>query len=204
MDACKRRIRHERSPLAKPQSTDQQSTMATVQARACTILVEFGRARTELAGEAVILTNGRAGTVDRLWLDEFHGLRISIRSQEGNWPVSTIKSCGAVGSSGRYAQQSCGGASKSAMGQNATRRPRNVTSVAPPGPDIDERAGHVRLVPTAEATAYSITSSARRSSDNGTSTPSNLAVLRLMTNRNLEGCSMGSSSGFAPFRIRST
>jgi hypothetical protein len=106
--------------LAKPQSTDQQSTMvtmATVQARACTILVEFERARTELVGEAVMLTNGKAGIVDRLWLDEFHGLRISIRSQEGNWPVSTIKICGAVGSSGRYAQQSCGGASKTAMGQ---------------------------------------------------------------------------------------
>jgi hypothetical protein len=70
--------------LAKPQSTDQQSTIATVQARACTILVEFERARTELVGDAVILTNGKAGIVDRLWLDEFHGLRISIRSQEGN------------------------------------------------------------------------------------------------------------------------
>jgi hypothetical protein len=109
-----------RDGLAKPQSTDQQSTivtMATVQARACTILVEFERARTELVGEAVILTNGKAGIVDRLWLDEFHGLRISIRSQEGNWPVSTIKICGAVGSFGRDAQQSCGGASKTAMGQ---------------------------------------------------------------------------------------
>lgn len=109
------RIRHERSPLAKPQSTDQQSTMATAQARACTILVEFERARTELVGEAVILTNGTAGIVDRLWLDEFHGLRISIRSQEGNWPVSTIKICGAAGSFGRDAQQSRDGAGKTAM-----------------------------------------------------------------------------------------
>jgi hypothetical protein len=109
------RIRHERSPLAKPQSTDQQSTMATAQARACTILVEFERARTELVGEAVILTNGTAGIVDRLWLDEFHGLRISIRSQEGNWPVSTIKICGAAGSFGRDAQQWRDGAGKAAM-----------------------------------------------------------------------------------------
>ena len=108
-------IRHERSPLAKPQSTDQQSALATAQARACTILVEFERARTELVGEAVTLTNGKAGTVDRLWLDEFHGLRISIRGQEGNWPVSTIKFCGAVASSGHDAQQSCGGTSKTAM-----------------------------------------------------------------------------------------
>src|SRR5258708_21358634 len=110
------RIRHERSPLAQPQSADQQSTMATAQARACTILVEFERARTELVGEAVIPTNGKAGIEDRLWLDEFHGLRISIGSQDGNLPVSTIKICGAVGSFGRDAQQSCGGASKTANG----------------------------------------------------------------------------------------
>ena len=57
--------------------------MPTAKARACTILVEFERAQTELVGKAVILTNGKAGTVDRLWLDELHGLR--------NWPVATIK-----------------------------------------------------------------------------------------------------------------
>jgi hypothetical protein len=113
--------RHERSPLASPQSTDQQATMTTAQARARTILVAFERARTELVGEAVILTNGTAGIVDRLWLDEFHGLRISIRSQEGDWPVSTIKICGAAGSFGRDAQQSCDGASKTAM----VRSPRS-------------------------------------------------------------------------------
>jgi hypothetical protein len=65
--------------------------MPTAKARACTILVELERAQTELVGQAVILTNGKAGTVDGLWLDELHGLRISIRSQDGNWPVSTIK-----------------------------------------------------------------------------------------------------------------
>jgi hypothetical protein len=65
--------------------------MPTAKTRACTILVEFERAQTELVGKAVTLTNGNAGTVDRLWLDELHGLRISIRSQDGNWPVSTIK-----------------------------------------------------------------------------------------------------------------
>ena len=85
------RIRHERSPLAKPQSANQLSTMPTAKARACTILVGFERAQTELVGKAVILTNGMAGTVDRLWLDELHGLRIFIGSHEGNWPVATIK-----------------------------------------------------------------------------------------------------------------
>jgi hypothetical protein len=29
--------------------------------------------------------------VDQIWLDELHGLRISVRGHEGRWPVSTIK-----------------------------------------------------------------------------------------------------------------
>ena len=45
----------------------------------------------ELVGKAVILTDGKAGTVDGIWLDELHGLRISIRGHEGKWPISTVK-----------------------------------------------------------------------------------------------------------------
>ena len=51
---------------------------------------------------------------------------------------------------------------------------------------------------------YSITSSARASSDGGISRPSALAVVRLMTRSNLVGCSTGRSAGFAPRRILST
>jgi hypothetical protein len=29
--------------------------------------------------------------VDKIWLDELHGLRISIRGHDGKWPVSTVK-----------------------------------------------------------------------------------------------------------------
>ena len=65
--------------------------MPVAQARASTILVEFGQAEAELVGRAVVLTDGKAGTVDNIWLDEFHGLRISIKGHEGKWPVSTIK-----------------------------------------------------------------------------------------------------------------
>jgi len=65
--------------------------MSTVKGRACTILGEFERAETELVGKAVILTDGKAGTVESVWLDEIQGLRISIRGHEGKWPVSTIK-----------------------------------------------------------------------------------------------------------------
>jgi hypothetical protein len=63
----------------------------SAKARACNILTELDKAQTELVGKAVILTDGKAGTVDKVWLDEFHGLRISIRGHEGRWPVSTIK-----------------------------------------------------------------------------------------------------------------
>jgi hypothetical protein len=45
----------------------------------------------ELVGKAVILTDGKAGTVEGIWLDEIHGLRISIRGHYGKWPASTIK-----------------------------------------------------------------------------------------------------------------
>jgi hypothetical protein len=47
--------------------------------------------RSELVGKAVVLTDGKAGTVDNVWLDELHGLRISIIGHIGKWPISTIK-----------------------------------------------------------------------------------------------------------------
>ena len=65
--------------------------MPTAKVRASIILSEFERAQTELVGKAVVLTDGKAGTVERVWLDEGHGLRISIRGHYGKWPVSTIK-----------------------------------------------------------------------------------------------------------------
>ena len=65
--------------------------MPIAKARASIILAEFDQAQAELVGKAVILTDGKAGTVENIWLDEFHGLRISIRGHEGKWPVSTIK-----------------------------------------------------------------------------------------------------------------
>jgi hypothetical protein len=55
------------------------------------ILGEFEQVQTELLGKAVILTDGKAGTVESVLLDEMHGLRISIRGHDGKWPISTIK-----------------------------------------------------------------------------------------------------------------
>ena len=59
--------------------------------RAATILAAFEQAEIELVGKAVVLTNGKAGTVESVWLDESHGLLISIRGHDGKWPVSTVK-----------------------------------------------------------------------------------------------------------------
>jgi hypothetical protein len=65
--------------------------MPAVKVRASTILCEFEQAQTELVGKAVVLTDGKAGTVEHVWLDELHGLRISIRGHDGKWPISTVK-----------------------------------------------------------------------------------------------------------------
>jgi hypothetical protein len=65
--------------------------MPAVKVRASAILSEFEQAQTELVGKAVILTDGKAGTVETVSLDELHGLRISIRGHDGKWPVATVK-----------------------------------------------------------------------------------------------------------------
>lgn len=65
--------------------------MPTVMVRATTILGEFEQVQAELVGKAVMLTDGKAGTVETVWLDELHGLLISIRGHDGKWPVSTVK-----------------------------------------------------------------------------------------------------------------
>ena len=54
------------------------------------------------------------------------------------------------------------------------------------------------------ARRHSITSSARASSVGGTSRPSALAVLRLITSSYLVGACTGRSAGFSPLRMRST
>jgi hypothetical protein len=59
--------------------------------QAATMLSAYEEARSLLIGKTVALTNGKAGTVENVWLDELLGLRISIRGHDGKWPVSTIK-----------------------------------------------------------------------------------------------------------------
>ena len=63
--------------------------MPTAKLHALTILGALDEARSELVGKAVVLTDGKAGTVENVY--ELRGLGISIRGHDGKWPVSTIK-----------------------------------------------------------------------------------------------------------------
>ena len=72
-------------------------------------------------------------------------------------------------------------------------RPAALGRAAPPCCYTDARVSHC-----------SMTRSACNKTDGGIGIPSALAVLRLMINSNVVGCSTGRSAGAAPFRIRST
>lgn len=65
--------------------------MTPAKLHASAILTALGDVQSELVGKAVVLTDGKAGTVENVWLDELHGLRISIRGHDGRWPISTVK-----------------------------------------------------------------------------------------------------------------
>jgi hypothetical protein len=54
------------------------------------ILAELHAAEEELIGRAVVMTDGKAGTI-HVYLDDVHGLRISVSGHEGRWPISTVK-----------------------------------------------------------------------------------------------------------------
>jgi hypothetical protein len=52
--------------------------------QAATILSAYQEARALLIGKSVALTNGRAGTVESVWLDELHGLpRLETTMESG-------------------------------------------------------------------------------------------------------------------------
>src|SRR5512144_1281846 len=72
------------------------------------------------------------------------------------------------------------------------------------------KSGHVRCkdkcplwANSGHRACHSINSSARERSEYGIARPKALAVLRLIINSNLAGCSTGRSAGFAPLNILS-
>lgn len=66
-------------------------TSSAGEKRPLSILRELHAAEDELIGKAVVMTDGKAGTIDGVHLDGAHGLRISIAGYEGEWPISTVK-----------------------------------------------------------------------------------------------------------------
>jgi hypothetical protein len=98
----------------------------------------------------------------------------------------------------------------SALGQKQTFAVHQLPmSALPPKADIRQRGRYVRFVPEADIgqaqlAGYSMTSSARASTDGGIVRPSAFAVLRLITSWSLVGACTGRSAGFSPLRMRST
>jgi hypothetical protein len=72
------------APLSIALLSHQERTMPTAKVHASTILAEFEKAQAELIGAAVVLTDAKAETVENIWLDELHGIRLSIRGTMGN------------------------------------------------------------------------------------------------------------------------
>ena len=97
-----------------------------------------------------------------------------------------------------------------AYGSNLSRfRISAARLLYPLKPDVARRGGTAEVPLSAVSRCskqkrYSITSSARASSVDGTLRPSALAVLRLITSSYLVGACTGRSAGFSPFRMRST
>ncbi|SPP97828.1 PRC-barrel domain containing protein [Bradyrhizobium vignae] len=58
------------------------SASGTGDKRAMNILRELHEAEEELIGKAVVLTDGKAGAIDGVFLDDEHGLRISIAGHD--------------------------------------------------------------------------------------------------------------------------
>ena len=99
----------------------------------------------------------------------------------------------------------CDATAMSALGQKQTSALQKGMSALPPKADMCSTTRDVCLGPRADIVRpYSITSSARASTDGGMVRPIALAVFRLITNSYLVGACTGRSAGFSPLRMRST
>jgi hypothetical protein len=56
------------------------SGSSTGDKRAMNILAELHAAEEELIGRGVVMSDGKAGTIDHVFLDDVHGLRIGQRT----------------------------------------------------------------------------------------------------------------------------
>jgi hypothetical protein len=79
-----------RGLLPSPSGPDPKADPSAHQ-RALNVLREFELARAGLLGKTVILSDGKAGSVEMVRLDELHGLRVTVSGHDGDWPISTVK-----------------------------------------------------------------------------------------------------------------
>jgi hypothetical protein len=86
----------------------------------------------------------------------------------------------------------------SALGQKQTCAAQNVMSALRPKADMCGALAHVCFGPEADIGSHSITASASAINFAGIRSPSNFAVLRLMTNSVRVGRTTGSSAGSTP------
>jgi hypothetical protein len=87
-------------PISKHCSLERQSNrdrclymdgLDTCGRRALNILSELHAAEEELIGRGVVMSDGKAGTIEHVFVDDVHGLRISVRGHLGRWPIATVK-----------------------------------------------------------------------------------------------------------------
>lgn len=95
-DRCVGKLHHSgafcvREHLAAPVIFMPMNGSSTAEERAINILRELHAAEEELVGRVVVMTDGKAGAIEHIYLDDVHGLRISIRGHDGQWPISTVK-----------------------------------------------------------------------------------------------------------------
>jgi hypothetical protein len=76
---------------------------------ASTILSTFEQARIQLIGKSVVLADGKAGTVENVWLDELHGLRSRSRATMGSGLSPPLKSRRGSPFSGIFPARQSGG-----------------------------------------------------------------------------------------------
>jgi hypothetical protein len=67
--------------------------MPSIMRRASKILNEYGAVQSDLIGKAVVLTDGKAGTVENVWLDELgFGFPSRVMMEDGRSQASSLQS----------------------------------------------------------------------------------------------------------------
>src|SRR5438105_6956570 len=104
----------------------------------------------------------------------------------------------------KHSQHAAPSSRREQSGRSATRDRSDLSASRTARPSRHREEATCRAASERPPVHHWITSSARSSIVGGIVSPSALAVLRLITNSNLVGCSIGRSPAFAPRRILST